>query len=370
MVIKDAFNIITDYSTLFSAHKRALRGKRNNPFATDFDYHLASNVNKLQLLLRGEKYVQQPYRKKIIFEPKMRLIEAPAYQDRIVHHAIHFVLEPFYERFFINDSYASRKGRGIHRAAKRVQYFLRKNIKSEKTLYVCKIDISKYYASINHEKLLDIIKEKIHDKKLVRLLNQIIGSTDSGNEHDNLFEKNSYYFTKGRRGIPIGNLTSQLFANIYLHKADMYAKQQLKIRHYVRYMDDILFFHHNKHVINNWMKLLTDYLYEELYLTVNPRKIRVYPARHGVSFVGYVIYPYHMRLRGSSAKRFKKRYKKQLDKIAIGQLKTSEMQRSFASWKAHASHANCNKLIESMELLQKTYKPKKKLTQTSLFNDL
>jgi RNA-directed DNA polymerase len=366
-ILKDIFNPVTSLDTLLIAHKRALKGKRYNFFATSFDYNLVSQLIKLQAELRDGTYNPSGYRKKIIVEPKVRYIEAPAYRDRIVHHALHYFLSPFYERFFISDSYACRPGRGIHHATARVQQFLRHG---GPDLYVCQIDISKYYASVNHNRLIELLQDKIDDKPLIELLKKIIESTDSGTEHDSLFAPDSYYFTKGRRGIPIGNLTSQLFANIYLHEADMYAKQTLKIRHYIRYMDDILFFHHDKAQLHEWQQSMQEFLYDNLYLTINPHKVRLYPVQQGVSFVGYVIYPYYLRLRGSSVRRFKKRYRKQLQALSLWEIEIDDVDKSFASWKAHASHASSKHLIERMEILQKDCLANRRPIQLSLFGDL
>ena len=208
-----------------------------------------SNLVVLQDELLGGSYKPLPYRDRIIREPKIRHIQAPDFRDRIVHHAIHSVLNQFYERHFISDSYACRPGRGTHKATQKIQSFL---CGSPVPLYACKLDISKYYASINHSRLKQLLADKIDDLKLLALMSVIIDSANSGTEHDYLFATDSYFHTKGARGIPIGNLTSQLFANIYLHHADMYAKQQLKIRHYVRYMDDILIFHESKAQLQIW----------------------------------------------------------------------------------------------------------------------
>ena len=363
--LTDIFYKVTSLDNLILAHKNALKGKRSNYYAAAFDYNLISRLIKIQTELRDYTYQPSGYRKKIIIEPKVRLIEAPAYPDRIVHHALHYYLNPFYERFFIADSYACRPRRGIHQAAKRVQQFLRLG---GPDIYVCQIDISKYYASVNHDRLLQLLQSKIDDNSLLNLLWQIIDSTDSGTEHDSLFAADSYYFTKGRRGIPIGNLTSQLFANIYLHHADMYAKQQLKIRHYIRYMDDILFFHHDKAQLHQWRQDMEEFLYNELYLTINPRKVRIYPVSQGVSFVGYVIYPYHLRLRGSSVRRFKKRYRKQLLALSLHKIEIDDVNKSFASWKAHAAHASTKNLVNKMELMQKDCLANRRPIQLSLFD--
>lgn len=350
--LREEFSIVSSLDSLLRAHKHALRGKRYNRNAVVFDADLVSNLLRLQSDLRAGAYQPQPYRRRVITEPKVRLIEAPAYRDRIVHHALHATLSPFYERHFIPDSYACRPKRGIHQAANRVQAILRRN---GPNLYVCKLDVSKYYASINHAKLAELLQKHIGDEQLLGLLKVIIASTDSGNEHDHLFPAGSHYFTKGPRGIPIGNLTSQLFANIYLHHVDTYAKHKLKIRHYVRYMDDILLFHHDKTQLRTWQQMLTSFLYEEMCLTINPRKVRLYPARAGVDFVGYVIYPRHKQLRGSSVRRYKRKYRRQLRAVMLGRLPVEDMQASFTSWEAHARHTKSDRLRGHLRDWQEDY---------------
>lgn len=286
------FAQVTSLDNMVRAHKKALQGKRNSHSATATNYRFMSDLLKIRSELTLGTYRPLEYRRRVITEPKVRLIEAPAFRDRIVHHSIHTVLSPFYEKHFIRDSYACRPDKGTHMAANKVQSFLR----TDPDLYVCKIDVSKYYASINHNKLKALLAKRVDDPKLLQLLGRIIDSCDSGAEHDYLFSKTSYFHTKGRRDIPIGNLTSQLFTSLYLHEADMFAKQTLRARMYIRYMDDILLFHSDKQVLHEWQRKFTEFLYEELYLTVNPRKVRVHPSRLGVDFVGYVILPSEIAL--------------------------------------------------------------------------
>lgn len=351
-IMDSFFARITDIDMLLLAHRHALRHKRGSPHATKFNYHLMSQLNTLQKEVQTHTYRPMAYRRKLITEPKVRFIEAPAYRDRVVQHAIHMVLSPYYERFFIPTSYACRKGRGIHHASE----WVTKLLQSEGDgLYVCQIDISKYYASINHDRLYEQLTRRIDDQELLDLLRIIIDSTDSGHEHDDLFPADSYFHTKGRRGIPIGNLTSQLFANIYLHDADMYAKQQLKIRHYIRYMDDILIFHHDKDQLHAWQTALTTFLYEQLYLTVNPRKVRLYPAKQGISFVGYVTYKDGRKLRGSSVRRFKRHYRTALSNIGEDDTALDSAKEMLTSWRAHAIHAKSEKLLAHLESWQDEY---------------
>lgn len=346
------FDEIFSVESLLRAHRKALKGKRDNQHATEFDCHLVSNVNALRGDLMAGRYEPQPYRRMTIMEPKERRIEAPAYRDRLVHHALHAHLNPIYERHFIRDSYACRTGRGTHHAARRVQTFLRS---SAQPLYVCQIDISKYYASINHQRLKELLARTVTDQRLLGVLGAIIDSTDSGHEHDHLFAPDSYFHTKGRRGIPIGNLTSQLFANIYLHEADKFAKQRLKIRKYARYMDDILIFHSDKAVLSQYRLALVEFLYEQLYLTINPRKVRVYPAARGVDFVGFRILPYRTLLRSTSIRRFRRRQKRNLRALGAGRLKPKDFEASFAAWRAHAGHTSSQGLVDHFERQRDDY---------------
>lgn len=368
LILNNQFDFITSMDSLYNAHKLALKGKRNNYFATEFDHNLMTNLLSLQNSLRNQTYKPLPYRNKIIYEPKARIIQAPAYRDRIVHHAIYNVMAPFYERSFIHDSYACRTNLGIHAAARRTQYFLR-SYDSSSNIYICQLDISKFYASINHDKLIGFMQKVIDDPPLINLLRTIVESTDSGHLYDSLFSPDSYFHTKGRRGLPIGNLTSQLFANIYLNQLDQYVKQNLKIRQYIRYMDDIVFFHPDKNVLKARQQDITNFLYEQLFLSINPRKNRIYPTKQGVAFVGYKIFPTYLLLRGSSVRHFKKHYRHQLNAVASGRLSRDDMQTTFDSWKAHASHASTKRLIKNLESWQENYLKSKKFTQLSFFDN-
>lgn len=351
-ILTNGFEQVTDIQVLAKAHRKAMAGKRRNGKGAASNYKFMSGLLELQRELLEGSYHPRPYRDRIIREPKTRHIQAPDFRDRVIHHAIHSILNPFYERHFIPDSYACRPNRGIHKAASKVQRILRQ---ADSPLYVCKLDISKYYPSVNHERLRALLKKRIDDPKLLRLLDVIIGSADSGTEHDDLFPPDSPFHTKGRRGIPIGNLTSQLFANIYLHEADMYAKQQLKIRRYVRYMDDILIFHEDKQQLRAWQSAMVRFLHDELYLTVNPHKVRIYPARQGVDFVGYVIFPDFMRVRGASVRRFRKKFKRRLQRFVDGTMGRQQVEAGLRAWHAHAGHARAGKLTRQMDRLYADY---------------
>lgn len=342
------FYDISSLKNLKDSYRQAQHGKRYYADVAQLDYHLASALTRLQRELRSGAYRPRPYRYFVLQEYKKRQIAAPAFRDRIVQHALCSYLGPLYEKRFIPDSYACRPRRGIHRAATRIQHFLR----TPGSQYACKIDVSKYYASVNHQLLYALLQKRILDPQLLHVLQQIIDSFESGATYDHLFLADSYYHTKGPRGIPIGNLTSQLFANIYLHELDMYVKQKLKIRYYARYMDDILFFGVNKAEVTARKDAITRYLYERLYLTAHPKKTRIYPSCNGVDFVGFVIYPHRIRLRASTVRAFRHRYRHTLAAVARGTLEPEKAASSLASWKAHASFAHATGLIKQFEAMK------------------
>lgn len=366
--ISNCFDTIADINTLLLAYRRARRGKRCRDYAAAFDYQLGSQLLQLQDELHKGDYRLGPYRQFTLREAKARHIDAPTFRDRVVQHAICAVLNPFYDRQFIHDSYACRVGKGTHRAVRRLQYFLQLSPSSTE-LYACKIDVSKYYASINHKRLKDLLATKIHDARTLELLACLIDSTGSGTQHDHLFGPDSPYHTHGARGVPIGNLTSQLFANIYLHQADLFIKQRLKIRHYLRYMDDLLLLHPDKRQLQEWQAAITDFLQDDLYLTVNPRKVRIYPTRQGVDFVGYVVFRDHIRLRGSTLRAFKKRYRRQLKSVADGRLSAERVQQSLQAWQAHAAHANAFRLVQTIRGWEAPVRPARPPVQLPLWSE-
>ena len=179
----------------------------------------------------------------------------------------------------------------------------------------------------------------------------IIDSYQSGHEHDHLFAPSSPYHTKGPRGIPIGNLTSQIFGNVYLHEVDLYIKRVLKAKRYIRYMDDLMVISDDKQALGRWKQQITQFLHDELYLTVHPRKTRLFPARTGVEFVGYVIWRHKIRVRSSTVKLFKRRWKQLLKHHKAGTISKEELGEIFYSWVAHLSHASprqANQLIRKL----------------------
>jgi len=301
---------------LNKSYLKARKGKNSSEEVLTFTFNLETELIKLQEQLINENYKTGEYRHFIIFEPKERKISALPFRDRVVHHAICSIISPIFEKRFIYDSYACRKKKGTHEGVKRIQNFVRK---SGEYFYVLKCDISKYFQSVNKERLKDIIKQKIADEKLLRLINHIIDSSDEG--------------------IPIGNLTSQLFANVYLNSLDEYIKYELRVRFYIRYMDDFLIIKESKkelHKIKEQIKLFLI----SLRLTLHPKKTNVFPIILGIDGLGYKIFKDYKLARKSTVKRFIKNSKKKINLYERSEISFDKLMETFNSWDAYMSHAD------------------------------
>lgn len=318
------FQEVCKYENLYDAYLKARRCKNSIAEVLMFGYNLENELLKLQYELENQTYRTGKYRHFIIFEPKERKISALPFRDRIVHHAICSVIEPIFDLRFIYDSYACRKGKGTHAGADRIQKFIRK---ANNNYYVLKCDVSKYFQSVDHEILKQVIREKIADKKLLQLLDNIIDSAE--------------------RGIPIGNLTSQLFANIYLNKLDEHVKYELKIKYYVRYMDDFIILHESKQSLHEIKEKINLFLVS-MKLTLHPKKVNICPITLGIDFLGYRIFYNHRLVRKSTVKRFLKNTKTKLEKYDSGIMDFDKLMESFNSWEAYMSHANSTALKKNL----------------------
>ena len=274
------------FENLFEAYKEARKGKRYRNDVLNFSYNLEECLINIQNHLLWKTWRPGKFRSFYVYDPKKRLIQAPPFEDRVVHHALVRVIEPLFERKFIYDSYACRKGKGIHAATLRVQGFLRRAKRNwGERVYVLKADISKYFPSINHNKLIQIIGRTIKDKNALWLCERII--------------KNCGYEVKG---IPVGALTSQLFANIYLDQLDHYLKDDLGVKYYLRYMDDFVILGRAKSELRALLYRIEEFLVYELLLCLNP-KTSISPAKRGVDFAGYRTWATHILPRKRNIKK-------------------------------------------------------------------
>ncbi len=326
------FNKIFDFDNLLSAAYSCRKGKTTAISAMEFFFNLEENIIALQNELMWGEYEASPYRHFYVFEPKRRLISAPHFRDRVVHRAIINVIEPKIDIQFIFDSYACRKGKGTHKGADRAQQFIRKVKRKHGSVFALKADIYHYFSSIDHDVLKSIVDRNIPCKKTRNLLFCIIDNSPSD---------------EVGCGIPLGNLTSQLFANMYLNELDRFVKHKLKAKFYLRYMDDFLIIHNSKQQLQDWKKEINQFLMCSLRLKTNS-KTQVFPVQksHGraVDFLGYRIYSDHRLLRKCSVKRIKTKLKHLHKQYATGEIDFNYITKIINSWLGHAKHADCMQL--------------------------
>jgi retron-type reverse transcriptase len=273
---------------LFLAWELFRSGKRRREDVMLFEKNLEDNIFQLQNELTDGSYYHSQYAPFTIHDPKQRTIHKALVRDRVIHQAIVNVIEPLFEKRFIFDSYSCRVDKGTHAAVKRLRFFLRQaSVNNTKTVYAIKCDIKKFFASVNHTVLLELLDKRIYDQKIMKVLRNIVKS----------------FSTMPGTGIPLGNLTSQLFANVYLHELDWFVKQKLGLKYYVRYCDDFVILTSS---ISEGMELarkIDVFLRDKLKIRLHPDKVFVTTWTQGVDFLGYVILPEVILVRPTTARR-------------------------------------------------------------------
>ena len=335
---------VVSWGNLVRAYHRCRRRKRFKPEAIEFDYHWEANLIELQRDLQSGTYQTGPYRHFRIQDPKPRKISAAPFRDRVVHHAIVTVLEPIYERRFSHDSYACRVGKGTHRAIDRAQFFLQRH------RFFLKTDIVKFFPNVDHEVLLAILGRTIRDEALMKLIRTIIASgegvlTDERTPFS--FPGDDLFSSLRPSGLPIGNLTSQFFANVLLDGVDHFVKENLRVPGYVRYADDLLLFGDDKETLWKTHQLLSDQL-RSLRLRLHPDKTQVAPSSGGVPFLGFRVGPTKRRLMSSAVKRFNRRLRLLKWRFANGMLDCRRVRVALRAWLAHVSKANSRGIVRAI----------------------
>ncbi|MGH9845337.1 MAG: reverse transcriptase domain-containing protein [Blastocatellia bacterium] len=314
------FERIVAFDNLLLAADKTLRGQKHKPAAARFYFHLESELFQLQEELTAGSYQPLPYRVFEVREPKPRQICESEIRDRVVHHAICNLLDPVFERRMIADSYACRIGKGAHRAVVRAQHFARSHN------YFLQCDVRKYFASIEHAALKSLLRRILKDPPLLALLDRIIDHPLPGSAPG--------------RGLPIGNLTSQYFANLYLGELDHFVKERLGIRGYLRYMDDALIFGDDKAALHETLAAVRVYLDDRLKLGLKEEALRIAPVWTGISFLGFRIFPGTIRLCGDNWSRFRRKVRAHEAAYLAGEMDEDELARSVASMIGHTMHAD------------------------------
>jgi len=333
---------IINFTSLLLAAKKAQRGKRYRPEVAAFNFNLEYELCKLQEELSTKSYKPGLYRSFQIYEPKERQISAAPYRDRVVHHTLVQALEPIFEKVFIFDSYACRRGKGTHAAVTRCQYFTRRY------KYVLKADIQKFFPSMDHEILKALIVRKIKDQELQWLINLIIDNSNKQEEVCNYFPKDDLFTPiQPRIGIPIGNQTSQFFSNVYLNPLDHFVKDNLGIKGYIRYVDDFLVFSDSKQHLTEVREQIKEILVP-LRLRLHPKKSTISLVKNGIRFLGYRVFPDYKLLPKDNVRRFLRRVRKMQEEYANHQISFKNVHQRLMSWVGHAINANTYKLRERL----------------------
>jgi retron-type reverse transcriptase len=329
---------LISFENLLEAAEKACKGKRFRPAVADFHFGLERELWRLHEELSRKTYRPGPYRTFVIHEPKQRQISAAPYRDRVVHHALVNVLEPIYERSFITDSYACRRGKGTHAAVRRCQHYARR------FRYVLKADIQKFFPSLDHEILKGLVARKVKDPNVLWLVGQIIDHSNPQESVQQWFAGDDLFTPSERqRGIPIGNQTSQFFANVYLDPLDHFIKERRGIKGYVRYVDDFLVFANDKRHLADVQGQVAAFL-PKLRLYLHPSKTVVFPVAEGIRFLGYRIFPTHRLLVKENVRRFRRRVRQMQRDYAAWRVSFAAIYQRLMSWNGHARQANTYRL--------------------------
>ena len=329
-----AIEQVVTFENLHRAAWNVFKGKRKNITANKIFFSLETELLKLQKDLICGEYRPGKYRGFWIYDPKPRYISASPLRDRIVHHSIIQVINPIFEKRFIYHSYACREGKGNHRAVKQFAQWVRQ------TKYALMLDIRKFFASIDHDILKLELRRGITDKSLLELIDVII---DCSNEQEasHVYFPGDELFTPfvRRKGIPIGNLTSQFLANVFMDRIDHFVKDKCGIKRYLRYVDDLAICHREKALLSDLRDCIKEHLFE-MRLSLNEGKSRVRQVAEGINFLGFVVTPKYLRLAAPTLRKNRRRVSTLRKKYYQGNMSLSEVKQCLVASGAHAAHGD------------------------------
>lgn len=333
---KNLYPLLTDFSALYGAWRKARRRKRYKAEVAAFERHLDDELTRLHDELTAEAWQPGGFRSFTVHEPKRRRISAAPFRDRVVHHALIGVLEPIYERKFIFDSYANRKGKGTHAALDRCTSYMRR------FKYVLQCDVQQFFPAIDHTILKSVLAKTIACQPTLRLCEKIIdsGAGVLAQEYDmRYFPGDDLFAVERPRGLPIGNQTSQFWANVYLNELDQFVKHRLCCRGYVRYVDDFLLFADDKATLHRCLAQIKIFL-QSLRLTIHVTRAQPKPVTHGIPFLGFTVYPDHRRLKRSKGIAYRRHLKTLWRHYQMGTITREKGRASVMAWLGHVNHGD------------------------------
>ena len=333
-IYKNIFEKVISLENLFLAWDKFKSNKQKKRDVQQFEWRLEENIFKLHRDLKYKRYKHGKYASFYIQDPKQRHIHKATVRDRVLHHAVFSVLNSIFEPTFISNSLSCRIGKGTHKGIYILEkILLQTSSNTFKPCFALKCDIKKFFETVDHRILLNIICKRIKDDDVLKLLEEIVESFSS--QYSTLFYQ---------KGLPIGNLTSQLFANIYLNEFDQFIKHKLKIKHYIRYTDDFVIVANNKLYLENLIIPIRSFLSDKLALELHPKKVTIRKFHQGIDFLGYVVLPHHRLLRTKTRQHIFRKLKKRVNEYKMDLISKQTLEQSLQSYLGVLSHANTYKL--------------------------
>ena len=318
---------------MFAAWNEFKKGKRKKRDVALFELHLENNIFALHHTLVGQAYAHEPYADFYVCDPKRRHIHKATVRDRVLHQAVFRVLSPIFDRHFIHDSYSSRTKKGTHAGVLRLHDACRKVSRNWKyPAYALKCDVRKFFDSIDHAVLRRLIAQRVVDPTVLVLTNLLLAS----------------FSTTEGKGLPLGNVTSQLFANIYLNELDQFAKHELLAKQYFRYCDDFVIVSNDRHVLEKSIPRIAHFLNEKLLLELHPQKMEIRKVRQGIDFLGHVVLPHVKVLRTKTKRRILRRVNEVKHVFMQGGMRRDTFRGFIASYVGVLVHSCSKKLARNI----------------------
>jgi len=339
-IFNNLYGLIISQENLLYSWDRFKKGKRCKKGVALFEYYLEQNLFDLHRVLKDKSYRHKPYFGFYISDPKVRHIHKATVRDRVVHHALFKMLNPLFEPTFIHDSFSCRLGKGNYVGMKRLEVMARKVSENyTHPCFVLKCDIKKFFDSVDHEILLELLVKRITDPDTVWLLREIVGSFSSTGT---LLDK---------KGLPIGNLTSQLFANVYMNAFDQFMKHELRVEYYARYTDDFVVVADSTDYLESLLSPIANFLAEHLKIELHPNKTSIRTLQSGIDFLGYIILPHHKLLRTKTKRRIYNGLKKKVREHRKGEVSEEIIWQALQAYLGALSHADAYEVSEDLKNL-------------------
>lgn len=321
---------------LFQAWAEFRKGKGKRKDVRVFERNLEDNLFSLYQNLRDKSYRHGGYKSFYVQDPKQRHIHKAEVKDRVIHHLLYKFLYWLFNPVFIYDSYSCRLGKGTHKGVDKLVKLLRKASKNNtRMVWALKCDIKKFFHTVDHGILTNLLQKRVKDKNILRLLTEVIDSFHSE-------------FERGK-GIPLGNLTSQIFANIYLDELDQFVKHRLKAKYYLRYTNDFLILNPDREELFKYVDILKQFLKDNLQLELHPKKIIIRKHTQGIDFLGYIIFPYYRLPRTKTKRRMIKRLKMKIAELRTGRISEESFIQTTQSYLGFLSHTNSYYLAQRIK---------------------